>query len=398
MFFVLPIKINRTFKSFPYATIILILINVIVYFGTAADLTNITQIFGFTFSKYAWFSWFTSLFLHGSFFHLLWNMYFLWLFGSLLEDVLGKLGYLSIYFSGGLFACLLHSVMVSLFISSLSDLPLIGASGAIAALLGVFAIRFYKNKITMAYFILFFFFIRWGTFAISSLAGLSLWLGRELLAGLIQLLGEVSNIANWAHIGGFIFGMVLAKFVNLEDEATLEYLSEEAAHWGKLGLHSGAISRYEEILKKDPSNLDVLRNLAKSYALANLKEKAISNYQKVFEVMLKLNQREEASKAYEDFYLQYPDYVFDPKLQFLLASLCDGKGKLDLALDAYLKLIKSYPQSLEAEKALLRMGDVYLKKGNVLEAIEAYEKFIQSYPASEWYSLVEEKLKNLKNP
>ena len=93
------------------------------------------------------------MFLHADFFsHLLWNMYFLWLFGSILEDVLGKLRFSLIYLTSGLVACLVHAVIIALFIPSLASTPLIGASGAIAGFLGVFAVCFYKNKISIAYF------------------------------------------------------------------------------------------------------------------------------------------------------------------------------------------------------------------------------------------------------
>lgn len=183
MFFFLPLKINRQYNSLPWITLTLIAVNVIVFFGTFATLEQAALKFGFRLSSSAWYTWFTSLFIHGSWSHLIFNLYFLWIFGSFLEDTIGRLRYCGLYFFGGLVSALTHLLVFKLVSPQWTKVPLIGASGAIAALMGLFALRFLYHKIKVAYFIFLFLFIRAGTYELSSFTALLLWFFREIFYG-----------------------------------------------------------------------------------------------------------------------------------------------------------------------------------------------------------------------
>jgi membrane associated rhomboid family serine protease len=143
---------------------------------------------------------FTSMFLHGSIFHLIGNMWFLWLFGDNVEDRMGKATFPIFYFLSGLVGNILHV----LFFSD-STVPAIGASGAIAGVMGAYIYLFPKATIASitGYFLYFF------TFHISAVIYLGLWFLLQLAGGLTAL--GTTNIAFWAHIGGFAsgFGLVL---------------------------------------------------------------------------------------------------------------------------------------------------------------------------------------------
>jgi len=391
-FFLLPYKVNRTLKQIPVLTIMLIAANVMIYFSTAFDLPNAVRYLGFVSNIHGFYTWFTSMFLHADFFsHLLWNMCFLWLFGSMLEDALGRLKFSLIYLTSGLAACLAHAGIIALFLPSLSSTPLIGASGAIAGLLGVFAIRFYKNKISIAYFVFILFYVRWGIFEITSLLFLSLWIGRELLSGLMQLGGLASQVAHWAHIGGFLFGMVVALIFRLKDDAKAEYLTEEAASWSRMGIHAGASSRYEKLIENDPEEGSHYQELAKSMLFSESGEKVriIENYKKAIECYLKTQRRQETFNAYQELCDAYSDVVLEPKIQLSMASLSEGNYQYQLAVESYRKLIDKYPDSKEAEKAMFRLAHVYLKMGLTEEADIAWEQFIGKYPRSQWISFAD---------
>lgn len=386
-FFLFPYKVNRTLKQIPILTILLITANVLIYFGTSFDLLNAVKYLGFVSNIHGFYTWFTSMFLHADFFsHLLWNMYFLWLFGSMLEDALGRLKFSFIYLTSGLAACLVHAGIIALFEPSLSSTPLIGASGAIAGLLGVFVIRFYKNKISIAYFLFILFYIRWGIFEITSLLCLSLWIGRELLSGLLQLGGLASQVAHWAHIGGFLFGIAVALIFRFKNDANTEYLTEEAVSWTRMGLHGGASSRYEKLIESNPKEGSLYQELAKSMLFSENgeKEKIIENYKKAIEYYSKAQRRQETFKAYQELCNAYSDVVLDPKTQLSMASLCEGNYQYQLAVEAYRKLIDNYPDLKEAEKAMFRLAHVYLKMGSVEEADAAWEQFAERHPRSQW--------------
>lgn len=386
-FFLLPYKVNRTLKQIPILTILLIVANVLIYFGTSPDLPNAVKYLGFVPNIHGFYTWFTSMFLHADFFsHLLWNMCFLWLFGSMLEDALGRLKFSLIYLTSGLAACLAHAGIIALFLPSLSSTPLIGASGAIAGLLGVFAIRFYKNKISVAYLVLILFYIRWGIFEITSLLFLSLWIGRELLSGLLQLGGSASQVAHWAHIGGFLFGMAVALVFRFKNDANTEYLTEEAASWSRMGIHAGASSKYEKLIENNPEEGSHYQELAKSmlFSESGEKVKIVENYKKAIGCYLKAQKRQETFIAYQELCDAYSDIVLEPKTQLSMASLCEGNYQYQLAVEAYRKLIDNYQGSKEAEKAMFRLAHVYLKMGLVEEADTSWKQFVEKYPRSQW--------------
>ena len=219
MFWILlPTRISRSLKKLPVVTISLISINLLVAIFLAImvkdpqSLSRIYQNYGFIANGKAWYTWFTYMFLHAGFGHVLGNMIFLWLFGAALEDVLGRRRYLFVYLAGGLMAALAQTSIKVLFLPNAPLMPLVGASGAVGALLGLFILRFYRNQMTVFYFVWFLTIVRWGTFEISSLVALGAWLSMEVISGFLQIFsGSAGGVAHWAHIGGFLFGLAVAK-------------------------------------------------------------------------------------------------------------------------------------------------------------------------------------------
>ncbi len=142
---------------------------------------------------------FSSIFLHGSWMHLLGNMLYLWIFGDNIEAIVGNFRFLLFYLAGGLAAGLAQVV-----ISPDSMVPCIGASGAIAAIMGAYIVMFPKSRVRML-FLLFFTVIY-----IPAWVFLGFWFIQQISSGL-EVLGlsthDAGGIAWWAHIGGFVFGL-----------------------------------------------------------------------------------------------------------------------------------------------------------------------------------------------
>lgn len=146
---------------------------------------------------------FTSLFMHGNWLHLLGNMLYLWIFADNIEAVVGNFRFLLFYLLGGITASL-----VQIAIDPASGVPVVGASGAIAAVMGSYIIMFPGSRVKM-FFLLFFI-----VFYVPSWVFLGIWFVQQAISGM-GVLGapaETSGgIAWWAHIGGFVYG-VLAGF------------------------------------------------------------------------------------------------------------------------------------------------------------------------------------------
>ncbi len=142
------------------------------------------------------------MFLHGGFIHLIGNVWFLWIFGDNIEDLYGRPKFLLIYFGSGAIASLAHVA-----INPASSIPTIGASGAIAGILGAYIVKYPQAKVLTLLFI--FFFIQ--IVKIPSIVFLGVWIGLQVLsASVTTVAGTQVSVAYWAHIGGFAAGMMLA--------------------------------------------------------------------------------------------------------------------------------------------------------------------------------------------
>jgi membrane associated rhomboid family serine protease len=151
-----------------------------------------------------WVTLITSMFLHGSWMHIIGNMIFLWAFGPEIEDAMGRFRYLVFYFAGGLFA-MLAQVLASPF----SRIPTLGASGAIAAVMGAFLITYPRDRIRSVFF--FFFFVRVTYIPAGLLIGF--WFLTQVLnAGRIAGV-QSGGVAYLAHIGGFVFGALTCRLI-----------------------------------------------------------------------------------------------------------------------------------------------------------------------------------------
>jgi len=151
-------------------------------------------------------SWFTAMFMHGSWDHLLGNMLFLVIFGKNVEDAFGRLRYLAFYVAGGLAATALQTAMTLLFSSDAgARIPMLGASGAISAVLGAFLALYPHARIKTLVLVFFVQIPAW-----AYLGGWFLYQLLEAHNALFATSAEESGVAFFAHVGGFVFGWVLA--------------------------------------------------------------------------------------------------------------------------------------------------------------------------------------------
>jgi hypothetical protein len=159
---------------------------------------------------------FTSMFLHGGVLHILGNMWFLWIFGGQVEDRLGHFTYLVFYL-----ICGLGSGIAQLAFSWGSKTPAIGASGAIAGVLGAYIVFFPSSRILTLVPL----FIIWFTAQIPALVFIGLWFVVQFLSG-INSVGAASmgGVAWWAHVGGFLLGVLIAQLYRARPRPAARYV------------------------------------------------------------------------------------------------------------------------------------------------------------------------------
>lgn len=202
-----PIRDHNPSLKTPYVTYILLAINVLVFLAyyPASDEFQVNRFYlewglqpGNVSDGRALHTIFTSMFLHAGWLHIAGNMLFLWIFGDNLEDTFGHFGFALFYLAAGIAAALIHVVS-----APYSMVPLVGASGAIAGVMGGYLLLFPKAKIDILVIIIIFFKI----FPIPAWIMLGIWFVIQLVNGVISD-ASMGGVAYWAHAGGFVAGLL----------------------------------------------------------------------------------------------------------------------------------------------------------------------------------------------
>ncbi|MBI5281807.1 MAG: rhomboid family intramembrane serine protease [Candidatus Solibacter usitatus] len=214
----IPIHDSQRSFSKPYVTILLIGLNVLAFlFELSLDpytRNDFIAVFGLVPERFNWISVATSMFLHGGWMHLLGNMLFLWVFGDNIEDILGSGKFLLFYL-----LCGVGAAVGQYLINPDSRVPMVGASGAIAGVMGAYMIKFPHARITMVGWFIFIF-----SFDLPAWVVLMYWFALQFFSGF----GAISDVsaqrggtAFFAHIGGFIAGMALIHLFKTRDRYRL---------------------------------------------------------------------------------------------------------------------------------------------------------------------------------
>ena len=214
----IPLRDSIRSRTFPLVNLTIIILNLVIYVWEVMlgpqQLNQVFYVFGLVPARaYDIFisgasitpvlvNLFTSMFIHGGWIHVIGNMLFLWVFGDNIEDRLGHFKYLLFYLAAGVAGGVAHILS-----NPASTIPVVGASGAIAGVLGAYALVFPRSRILTLLPI----FIIFTLVEIPALIFIALWFVIQIFNGVASLGGSVNTVAYWAHVGGFIAGAVLIK-------------------------------------------------------------------------------------------------------------------------------------------------------------------------------------------
>jgi membrane associated rhomboid family serine protease len=341
-------------------------------------------------------SYLTCNFLHVGWLHLIGNMWFLWLAGFILEDNWGRAIYAIFYLLAGAVAAQIHG-----WFHPDSLVPMLGASGAVAALMGAFLVRFPKLKIEMFYWI----FIVRGRFKAPALWLLPLWGLMELFYG--SMSRQAGGVAHWAHVGGFAFGMIGALLLSRSGlEHKVSSAIDEKVSWtadpaivqateaAEQGKPEEAIKKLEEHVAAKPDSPDALLLLQQLHWRQGNSAGHQAATVKLCQLHLKKQEGEAALRDYEEFQDTGGQHL--PAATWLdLCRSLEGQQNFERAVAEYDKLAMAYPKDKQSLLALMAAGRLSLRKlGRPAEALRFYRAASASpVPHLDWESNIQAGMK-----
>jgi membrane associated rhomboid family serine protease/Tfp pilus assembly protein PilF len=334
-------------------------------------------------------SYLTANFLHIGWLHIIGNMWFLWLAGVILEDTWGRVIYPIFYFLSGIIAMQFHA-----WTDPTSLAATLGASGAVAALMGAFLVRFPQTKIQMRW--IFGFGIRSYRFKAKAYWLLPLWLGMEIFSG--SIFGASSGVAHWAHVGGFVFGAAGAlglRYCGLEHvanqaiESKVTWTADSAIVQATEKMDQGkldeAIAGLQTHIVAKPASLE-------SYVLLALLYWRKNDIPKYHQAIIRLCQLHLKAKdldaAWQDFgeYLNSGGERMPVSTWLELARAAEGQQNYERAVEEYDKLAQAYPAEKQSLLALMAAGRLSISKlGRPAEALRFFRAAATSpVPHLDW--------------
>jgi len=308
----------------------------------------------------------TANFLHGGWLHLIGNMWFLWLAGFVLEDVWGRPLYTVFYLIAGAAALQFHA-----WTNPGSIVPCVGASGAVAALMGAFLVRFPKMKIEMLWILGFF---RTYRFQAAAYWLLPLWVLMEVFYG--SLFGKMSGVAHWAHVGGFAvgaLGAVALRYSGLETRVnkrvekelcwTCDPEIDRANQLLEHGQLEEAASAARQHLSAKPNSMDGWNLLRQIHWRKNELPAYHEATAKTCELHLKAKNPDAAWQDYEDF-LNSGGQKLPAATWFGLCRELEERENYERALSELESLIQVYPAERQALMAQMAAARICLKRLN----------------------------------
>jgi membrane associated rhomboid family serine protease len=373
---------DTAYDVVPWVTYLLILINVFVFYLvtpalSAEQYNNLLFVPDDVTFLNVLISLFSNIFMHGSEWHLWINAAFLWAMGTVLERRLGHGWLFGLYLASGVVGGLLFLVTGCFAFGFMPSL--LGASGAISGLMGVYAVRCYFKTMVFPFPVL-------GLLSLvipihlkvrmNALVVVGLFFWSDLSGGFDQLQGvETDQVAYWCHIGGLLTGVLLAYGMNVRQEALQERRLDTArtALSGRdyLGQDVGE-DAIREFLQEDSANIEALLLLARKVTQYRKPDEGQDLYQKAIRELLKsdLGQAVSVFKEYFDKYWM----PLEPSLQVRLAALVEKSGNIDLAIRSLEALLKQEGLDVQLRgKCLFHCARLCRKQGFV-EAAERYEE------------------------
>jgi membrane associated rhomboid family serine protease/TolA-binding protein len=398
VFFFLPLGTTRPCWRTPYLTYGLLVANVIVFIVQSAAPGSLPT--GFVPAHPSLFAWLASLFMHAGLLHLGGNMLFLWLFGTIAEDVLGPGLFALFYLAGAVGATGLDALMGTFGSPADWSVPRLGASGAIAGIMGLAAVCFTRTKVRVWYFLWWMLTFRMDVAELGAPLFIGLWVGWELLQGMVQsAIAASGGVAHWAHVGGFAAGLAGALLLRLNKRVPrADLVSGRIPVLDQTDAYQQA-GELQQMVMQSPEDADAWYALGRDYEMSARLNKAKEAYEKAVFLFLKQHRVQEAAKAYAAVVEYGLVTGLTPDQEFDLACALEEAGSAKRAFGLFRKTVVERPEGDRAETALMRAAEIARTSlGDYERAAECYRKLLDAYPYSNWRALAQERLRDMGVP
>ncbi len=358
-FYWLPIGTDARVPRTPWVTWSLVAANVFVF--AAIHLTP-----GAVAASYGWAfkaahptigSALASLFMHADPLHLLGNMLFLSVFGPALESRIGGLRFIICYLACGWLSNLAQAAAILSWIPELASVPIVGASGAISGLMGLFLVRLYFARLRFASMTMLLLHgtVRPTRFTLPAIVGIALWFGLTI-AQAIAL--EAPETAYVAHLGGALLGASFGFAMGLASEGRLEHHLARAKRQSERGEWFAALGEVEAYLARVPDDPAVLAQAARIQRVTQQEAQAAARFREAIRLWLKRGSLRDACDGYEEMKRLLGAVTLPPAELLRVARACEELGRSADASRAYEAYGRRYPERQAAALALLKSAEI----------------------------------------
>jgi len=331
-------------------------------------------------------TYFTANFLHGGWLHIIFNMWFLWLAGSVLEDKWGRPLYAGFYLVGGVVGLMAHRIAFPT-----SVIPVIGASGAVSALMGAFLVRYLKTKIDFVLIYFLGFVPRFRKFAAPAWAMLPLWFLIQVFWALLTSAAGGVGVAYWSHIGGFLFGTAVALGLRYSGiEKKLDDSIESEVTWtAHPGAHNAtellgqnrldeAQAELEKSLQEKPDLIESHQLLAQVHWRKQNFEAYRAEQARVFQLQVKAKELNAALDTLGD--LRNSEVKIPSAEWIAICRHLESKQDWERAAGEYESFAVAYPGEKLSVYALVSAARIQLKQLNRRDDAARLYRAAQSSP------------------
>lgn len=402
-FYFYPLGLSERRSRQPWLTMGLSLSMVVVflwtrYFPYALDVNPHDLVFfpgnGHTYTLL------TAIFLHSDWLHLLGNLIYFQAFGAALEDRLGRGMFFVVFLILGLFGNLVHGAVAAVDLFGQYGVGVLGASGAIAGLLGFSLVRFRNSKVMVAWWL----FAplmgqnKAGRTALPTALAVGVWLLLQVVHSLVAR--EIgASVSFGAHFGGFFMGLILALALGQNRLGKQESYERKAREYFRLGDYHAAVGEWTSYLECNPGDDEARLELARTRILTDQREASERTFRRIFRRYWQAGRVDEALEVFAEARRAGLISEYRPEELAQVAHYLEKSLSFRESADTWAYLFGRYPQSRDGQRALVRLVMLHMGKLQDREALQHWiETARQNLSEGGWRAFLAKELREAGEP